>query len=62
MNKHKEQMMRLIKRKAEQDAAYLAGEFVRAAQAEREEILAAMEFEQWLARNCAECLEDHQTC
>ena len=62
MNKSKEQMMRLIKRKAERDAAYLAGEFVRAAEAERDEILAAMEFEQWLARNCAECLEDQETC
>ena len=54
--------MRLIQRKAEQDAACLAGEFVRAAQAEREEILAALEFEQWLARNCAECLEDQRPC
>ena len=62
MNKDKEKMMRLIKRKAEQDAACLANEFVHAAEAERDEILAAMEFEQWLARNCAECLEDQELC
>lgn len=62
MNKHKEQKMRLIKRKAEQHATYLAGEFVRAAGAERDEILAGLEFEQWLARNCAECIEDQETC
>ena len=57
MNKTKEQMMRQIKHNAERDAVYLAGEFIRAAEAERDEILAAMEFERWLARNCAECLE-----
>ena len=57
MSEWKDQLIRVIKYKAEQDAAELAGEFARAASEEREEILAAMEFEKWLAETCAVCLE-----
>ena len=57
MSELKDQMIRLIQYKAEQDAAELAGEFARAASEEREEILAALEFEKWLAETCAVCLE-----
>ena len=57
MSELKDQMIRLIQYKAEQDAAELAGEFARAASEDREEILAAFEFEKWLAETCAVCLE-----
>ena len=46
----------LIALKAEQEARVLAGEFLRAASEERESILAALEFEQWLAESCWDCL------
>ena len=57
MSEMKDQMIRLIQYKAEQDAAELAGEFARAVSEDREEILAALEFEKWLAETCAVCLE-----
>ena len=57
MSEQKDQIIALIQYKAEQDAAELAGEFARAASREREEILAALEFEKWLAETCAVCLE-----
>ena len=57
MSELKDQMIRLVQYKAEQDAAELAGEFARAASEEKEEILAALEFEKWLAETCAVCLE-----
>ena len=57
MGELKDQMIRLIQYKAEQDAAELAGEFARAASKDREDILAALEFEKWLAETCAVCLE-----
>ena len=41
-----------IKAKALREAKYLAGEFARAASVDREHILAALEFEQWLAEGC----------
>jgi hypothetical protein len=56
MTELKDQMIRLIKEKAEKEAAYLAGEFARAASRDRELILAELEFEKWLADSCAECL------
>ena len=57
MSELKDQMIRLIQYKAEQDVAELAGEFARAASKDREEIFAALEFEKWLAETCAVCLE-----
>ncbi|MHC4431133.1 MAG: hypothetical protein ACYTBS_04770 [Planctomycetota bacterium] len=57
MSELKDQMIRLIQYKAEQDAAELAGEFARAASEDKEEMLAALEFEKWLAETCAVCLE-----
>ena len=57
MSELKDQMIRLIKYKAEQDVAELAGEFARAASEEKEDILAALEFEKWLAESCEFCLE-----
>ena len=52
MNAKKEILLRLVKLKAEQEAADLANEFVRSAQEEREAILAGLEFEKWLAESC----------
>jgi hypothetical protein len=57
MSELKDQIIALIQYKAQQDAAELAGDFARAASREREEILAALEFEKWLAQTCAVCLE-----
>jgi hypothetical protein len=57
MSELKDQVIALIQYKAEQDAAELAGEFARAASEEKEDILAALEFEKWLAETCAVCLE-----
>ena len=57
MNRITDQMIKLIKYKAEQDAAELAGEFARAPTEAKEDILAALEFEKWLAESCEFCLE-----
>jgi hypothetical protein len=57
MSEMKDQMIRLIQYKAEQEAAQLAGEFARAASEEREDILAALEYDKWMAETCALCLE-----
>ena len=51
----KDAMLDAVRRKAEAEAAYLAGEFARAASEEKEAILAALQFEQWLAQACLEC-------
>ena len=55
MRWEKDAMLDAVRRKAEAEAAYLAGEFARAASEEKEAILAALQFEQWLARACWEC-------
>ena len=52
MQTEKEHMLRLVEARALQEAEYLAGEFARAASEEREAILAALEFEQWLVCSC----------
>ena len=55
MQTDKERIIRRIEAKALQEAGYLAGEFARAASAEREAILAALEMERWLAEACRDC-------
>ena len=57
MSEWKDELIKVIKYKAEQDAAELSGEFACAASEEKEEILAALEFEKWLVETCAVCLE-----
>ena len=47
-----------IRRRSLAEARQLAGEFARAASEEREAILAALEFEKWLAASCADALVD----
>jgi len=54
MDKTKDILLEVIRERAEREAACLAGEFARAASEEREALLAAMEFERWLAECCAE--------
>ena len=46
-----------VQDRAEAEARVLAGEFARAAGEEREVILAALDFERWLAQSCAELAE-----
>ena len=58
MSKKKDQNLDIIRIKAEQEAAQLAGEFARSASEEREAIMAGLEFEKWLAQSCGECLDD----
>ena len=50
----KVQILAGIEARARREAEVLAGEFARAASAEREEILAALEMEQWLAEGCVD--------
>ncbi len=57
MGSWKDQRIREIEARAEREAAYLAGEFARAASEEREEILAAMEGEKWLAESCRDAID-----
>ena len=57
MQMQKEHMLRIVEARALQEAQYLAGEFVRAASEDREAILAALEFEKWLACSCR-CARD----
>jgi len=54
MRTWKDERIREIRVRAEREAAYLAGEFARAASEEREAILAALEEEKWLAQTCRE--------
>ena len=57
MGPTKRAILAAIRDSSDREAVYLAGEFVRAAEQEREAILAKMEFEQWLAVSCEECLK-----
>lgn len=50
----KDCMLRVIEAKASRRAAVLAGEFIHAGSEEKEDILAGIEFEQWLADSCRE--------
>jgi len=48
----------LALRRVQQQALVLAGEFARAASEEKEGILAALEFEKWLAEACLDALPE----
>ena len=54
MEEIKDILLEAIRQRSEREAARLAGEFARAASEDREAILAAMEFERWLAECCAD--------
>ena len=53
----KEALLDEVRYRAEAEARRLSCEFVRAASEDKEAILAALEFERWLAEGCAECQE-----
>jgi hypothetical protein len=55
MSEVKDMLLEAVRRRAEREAARLAGEFVRAAAEDKEAILAALEFERWLAETCWFC-------
>ena len=57
MTSKKDILLEIIRYKSQQEAAYLAGEFARAASAEKETILAELEFSRWLAESCEICLD-----
>ena len=54
MQVDKDHLLREIEARALREAEYLAGEFARSAGADREAILAGIEFERWLAFSCRE--------
>lgn len=57
MSRLKDQIIRLIEQDARAKVAALASSYPHARGEEREEILAGIEFERWLADTCAFCLE-----
>jgi hypothetical protein len=57
MSELKDQIVRLIEQDARARVAALASSCPHAGPEEREEILAGIEFEQWMADTCAFCLE-----
>ncbi len=57
MSELKDQIVRLIEQDARAKVAALASSYPHARPEEREEILAGIEFEQWLADTCTFCLE-----
>jgi hypothetical protein len=59
MNEVKDMILEALRQRAERETARLAGEFTRAAAEDKEAILAALEFEQWLAESCDLCLDEH---
>ena len=62
MTDAKVRMLARIEAQARGEAEVLAGEFARAASGEREEILAALETERWLAEACANCRPTADRC
>ena len=60
MRSKKDIMVEIIRQKSQRETAQLAGEFARAASEEKEEILAAMEIERWLAEICSEALDNSE--
>ena len=51
----KEAMLEVVRRRAEAEARRLSCEFARGAAEDKEAILAALDFEKWLAEGCAAC-------
>lgn len=57
MNKRKDRIVRLVELDARARVAALANSYPHARPEEREEIMAGIQFERWLADTCAFCLE-----
>ena len=53
----KETLLRAMRQNARAQVARLAGELVRSEPEEKESVLAALEFERWLAETCDVCLD-----
>jgi hypothetical protein len=58
MHQVKEHALRVIEARARQNVGHLASRLVRAASDDKEPILAALEFERWLAERCREAIDD----
>ncbi len=56
MQTTKDLLLRIVEVKARHRVAGLACQMVRAPSRDREMILAALEFERWLADSCRDCL------
>ncbi len=56
MQSRKDRIVRLIRARAQREVERLAGEFARAAAAEKEALLAALQTERWLAESCTDAL------
>ena len=57
MRSNKDILVEIIRRKSLREAAHLAGEFARAASKDKEDVLAEMHFNRWLADCCDICLD-----
>ena len=57
MDPVKDEILRSIEAEARREVARLAGEFARAASAEKEELFTALDFERWLADSCREATD-----
>lgn len=55
MNIH-DMVLEQIRQRSVAEAEFLAGEFARCASEEKDDILAALEFEKWLAESCADLI------
>ena len=55
MCEHKTAMLRAIEARAARRLGHLAGELVRARSDDKEQILAELEFQRWLAESCLDC-------
>ncbi|MFC1605093.1 hypothetical protein ACFL5F_08715 [Planctomycetota bacterium] len=57
MTELKDQMLQLIQHDAARKASEFASQLARVALAEKEQILAGLDFEKWLEQTCRECLK-----
>ena len=55
MGNEKDILLAAVEARARRRSAQLSGEFVRADAADKEPILAALEFERWLVESCRDC-------
>jgi hypothetical protein len=52
----KDMLIRVIERRAQRCVGQLSCQMVRAAEADRENVLDEMQFQRWLAETCRDCL------
>ena len=57
MRNMKDMLLRVVEVKARRRAAELAHQLIRAPGVDRELVLAGLQFEQWLAESCRDCLD-----